>query len=526
LQSWDWLQKLDQVGDSELQQGGKEKLQKFFREKTVNNWINRKERSKNVITGFKRIISLISEAGNKAIEMGKLHSFCVKEEAIRDKFYKWLRNYIKITRPNFTLCYVSVKKLLPEFDEITQTNDNLEHHLQWEVKEMLTVFGLSPPSFETENGTNCNRLQKQLANLWNQVKNKLNDPKQRKQFTESESPKVTTPDLAPDDATDSSSNHDKLKCLQINLNRSKKAWKKLILQLVAAEEKVDVVFIQEPYLNKIGNEQTNECCYYFPGLPSKYRAVHNNYLMGKDKKSKYGYSAAILVHVGVKFNRILPMAAPSDNYPTTSTTIRQHPQELTVGIRLTGNGWDGVTLFSIYCRPSRSLALLLKPLRSLGNHDMTVLCMDANATHPKWSPDWEDNGFYSGRGEDLEDFLAFCDLKEANKNMEDRKKPIKKQTTEENEGDTSDEDKPETKNDPEQNSKHIDVTLYGTKLWIENWERLKDESLSDHRYITFSIRVCIILFLYNVNLILDISRHVELLWQKFQESVDSSERIG
>lgn len=189
----------------------------------------------------------------------------------------------------------------------------------------------------------------------------------------------------PDDATDSSSNHDKLKCLQINLNRSEKAWGKLILKWLD-KGKVDVVFIQEPCLNKIVNEQTNDCCYCFPGLPKNYRAVHNNYLMGKDKKSKYGYNAAILVRVDVPFERILPMAATTDKYT--------HPQELMVGIRLTGNGWDGVTLFSIYCRPSRSLALLLKPLRSLNNHDMTrtVLCMDANATHPKWSPDWEDKG--------------------------------------------------------------------------------------------------------------------------------------
>ncbi len=433
---------------------------------------------------------LISEAGNKALEMGKLHSFCEKEEAIRNEFYQWLRK-CEITRPHFTLCYVSVKNLLPEFETITETNNNLEHHLKWEVEDvekMLRVFGLSPPSFETEIGAN----QKQLANLWNQVKNKLNG--------------VTTPD----DATDSSSNRDKIKCLQINLNRSEKAWEKLILQWLT-EEEVHIVFIQEPYLKKIGNEQTNDCCYYFPGLPTNYRAVHNNYLMG-DKKSNYDRSAAILVHVDVKFERFLPMAAPSDNYPTTSTTIRQHPQELMVGIRLTGNGWDGVTLFSIYCRPSRSLALLLKPLRSLGNHDMTrtVLCMDANATHPKWSPDWEDNSFYSGRGEDLEDFRAFCQLLVANTNLEDKRKPIKTRATKETEGDTSDEDKPETKNVPEKNSKHIDVTFYGTKLSIENWERLEVKSLSNHRYITFSIRVCLILFLYNVNLILDISRHAEL----------------
>ncbi len=411
--------------------------------------------------------------------MGKLHFCCVKEEAIRDEFYKLFAN-CKITRPNFTRCYASVKKLLSEFAKI------LEHHLQWEVQEMFRVFRLSPPSFEKENGTN--RLQNQLANLWSQVKNKLNHPKKWKRFiktlkkkkkkiTESESPKLTTPDHA----TDNSSNHDKLKCLQINLNRSEKAWGNLILQWLA-EEEVDIVFIQEPYLNKIDNEQTNDCCYYFPGLPRNYRAIHNNYLMGEDKKSEYHRSAAILVHDDVPFERILPMASTTDNYT--------HPQELMVGIRLTENGWDGVTLFSIYCRRIRSLALLLKPLRSLGNHDMTVLCMDANATHPNWSPDWEDKDLYSGRGEDLGDFQAFCKLKVANGNLEEKKKPIKTRATKENEGDTlRDEDKTETNNVPEKNSKHIDVTFYGTKLSIENWERLKVKSLSDHRYITFSIRV-------------------------------------
>ncbi len=465
---------------------GDRELKKLFETETSNMY--RKVRTQNVKTGFKRIISLISEDGNKAIEMGKLLSFCVKEEAIRNELYKLFTN-CKITRPKFTRCYASVKELLPEFAKITQTNDNLEHHLQWEVEDvekMLRVFDLSPPSFETENGTN--RRQKQLANLWNQVKNKPNDPEEWNRFTESESPKVTTPD----DATDSSSNHDERKCLQINLNRCKDAWEELIHQWLD-KGKVGVVFIQEPRLNKIDNEQTNDCCYYFPGLPTNYRAVHNNYLMGEDKKSEYDRSAAILVHDDVPFERILPMAALSDNYT--------HPQELAVGIRLTGNGWVGVTLFSIYCRPSRSLALLLKPLRSLGNHDMTrtVLCMNANATHPNWSPNWEDKDLYSGRGEDLEDFRTFCDLQVANINLEDKNKPIKKQATEENEGDTRDEDKTETNNDLEQNSKHIDVTLYGTKLSIEEWKRLEGKSSSDHRYITFTIlRVCLILISFIV----------------------------
>ncbi len=203
------------------------------------------------------MISLISEDGNKALKMKILHSFCVKEEVIRTEFYQWLKK-CRITRPRFTQCYVSVKNLLPEFEKITQTNKNLEDHLQWEVKEMRRVFGLSPPSFEKENGTN--RLQKQLANLWNQVKNKLNDPKKWKRFTESR--KVTTPD----DATDSSSNHDKIKCLQINLNRSEKAWENLILQWLA-EEKVDVVFIKNRISTKSATNKLTTAATTSPAYP-------------------------------------------------------------------------------------------------------------------------------------------------------------------------------------------------------------------------------------------------------------------
>lgn len=176
LQSWNRLQKLDQVGEEEL---------KILFETQKTAKINREKRAKTVEKGFQGMISLISfdfdEDENKALVMGQLHSFCVKEEVIRDEFYKWLKK-CRITIPRFTNCYVSVKNLLPEFDKITQTNDNLEYHLKWEVedvKKMLTVFGLSQPETETtEIGAN----QKQLANLWNQVKNKLNDPKERKRF--------------------------------------------------------------------------------------------------------------------------------------------------------------------------------------------------------------------------------------------------------------------------------------------------------------------------------------------------------
>jgi hypothetical protein len=217
-------------------------------------------------------------------------------------------------------------------------------------------------------------------------------------------------------------------------------------------------------------------CYYFPNLPKNYRAIHNNYLIDQEWANAGIIISAILVHKDVSFERILPMAPIHDNY--------NYPQELMAGIRLTGQGWNGVTLFSIYCRPIRSLAMVLKPLRLLlGNYDMTrtVLCMDANATHPEWSPDHENTGLYSGRGEDLEYFFTSCNLEWANKDFENVKK--------ENNHPTKD----DTENQPERKPKHIDVTFYrGDHLCIKDWERLdslEDDTLSDHRYITFSIRV-------------------------------------
>jgi hypothetical protein len=278
---------------------------------------------------------------------------------------------------------------------------------------------------------------------------------------------VTTPD------TTANSSLKKLKCLQINLNRSENAWNRLIdLWLNAENTKnntpVHVVFIQEPYIPKISK---NLCCYHFPRLPKNYRVVHNNYFIDKDQESRDGggYISAILVHNDVPFERIFPTAAIYDNY--------KYPQELTVGIRLTGQGWDGVTLYSIYCRPIRSLTLVLKPLRSLDNLDRTVLCMDANATHPSWTPDHEDKNLYSGRGEDLEDFRMSCKLKVAN--------DFKKVKDENNQPPKGGAEDIKTGKIP----KHIDVTLYGANLCIKKWERLKTNPSSDHRYITFSIRV-------------------------------------
>ncbi len=223
-------------------------------------------------------------------------------------------------------------------------------------------------------------------------------------------------------------------------------------------------------------ETRQDVCYYFPNLPTNYRAIHNTYLIDQELPNAGFFISAILVHEDVSFERILPMAPIHDNY--------NYPQELMAGIRLTGQGWNGVTLFSIYCRPIRSLAMVLKPLRLLlGNYDMTrtVLCMDANATHPEWSPDHENTGLYSGRGEDLEYFFTSCNLEWANKDFENVKK--------ENNHPTKD----DTENQPERKPKHIDVTFYrGDHLCIKDWERLdslEDDTLSDHRYITFSIRV-------------------------------------
>jgi hypothetical protein len=414
--------------------------------------------------------------------MGKLDSTSQKEEAILEQFYEWIckpkKAKMKIT--DFTNCYVNIKcEHLPKFDEYTNirnlTNENFKKHLEWEIKS-FDFLNLSRLTSTTENVVS--NLQVQLVDLWKKVKDIVND----RSVLENSNKGTLQRNLY---EVPCSLDKLKLKCLQINLNRSEDAWNQVVDQWLKNDETVHIVFIQEPCIKKmeitrpdVKETKKKDYCYYFPNLPTNYRAIHNAYLIDQELANAGIFIAAILVHENVSFERILPMAPIHDNYP----------QELMAGIRLTGQGWNGVTLFSIYCRPIRSLAMVLKPLRLLlGNHDMTptILCMDANATHPNWSPAHENTGLYSGRGEDLEYFRTSCKLKVANQNF----KNVKKENNQPKRDDAENKPKP----------KHIDVTFYrGDHIYIKNWKRLKDKSLSDHRYITFSIKVLyLIALLFN-----------------------------
>jgi hypothetical protein len=478
-QSWGWLQQLDQVEGTTLK--------KFFKKENIGKLINRKDRTS--VQEFQTITDYINNEANRNLLMEKLDSTSQKEEAILEKFYNWIEISNK---KHFTNCYVNIKRdHLSSFDKHTDFKKNLINHLVWEIQEIQESFhflNLLPPTSITENVVS--NLQKQLVDLWKQVKDNVNDVEKWNRLVMENSNKGT---LQSRNLHEVPCSLDKLKCLQVNLNRSEKAWNQVVGKWLNGKKKRHIVFIQEPCIKKmeiirqdVKGTKKKDYCYYFPNLPTNYRVIHNTYLIDKedqelanvddDAKSRSGeriHISAILVHKDVSFERILPMAPIHDNYP----------QELMAGIRLTGQGWNGVTLFSIYCRPIRSLAMVLKPLRLLlGNHDMTptILCMDANATHPNWSPAHENKGLYSGRGEDLEYFFTSCKLKVANQNFENVKK--------ENNHPTKD----DTENQPERKPKHIDVTFYrGDHLCIQNWKRLENITLSDHRYITFSIKVFI-----------------------------------
>nr|CAH0106830.1 unnamed protein product [Daphnia galeata] len=431
FKSWGWLQQLDQV---EVK-----KLKKFFDDENTKKLINREGRTVQVKLGFQKIQNLINNEANRNLLMEKLDSTSQKEEAIQENFYKWIGISNK---KHFNNCYVSLKcDYLPNFDKYTDLNNNFINHLQWEIQEIQESFhflNLLPPTSATENIVSS--LQKPLVDLWKQVKDNVNDVKKWNRLVLKNSNKGTL------QRNEVPCRLDKLKCLQINLNRSEKAWNRVVDNWLK-DDRVHIVFIQEPCIKKMeitrqDVKETNKknYCYYFRNLPTNYRAIHNTYLIDQELANAGIFISAILVHQDVSFERILPMAAFHDQY--------NYPQELMAGIRLTGQGWNGVTLFSIYCRPIRSLTMVLKPLL-FDNHDITrtVLCMDANATHPNWSPAHENTGLYSGRGEDLEYFRTSCKLKVANQNFKNVKK--------ENNQPTRD----DAENKPEPKPQHIDCVI-------------------------------------------------------------------
>ena len=410
--------------------------------------------------------------------------FCKKEENAKLKFFKWLaENNCKLNRDLFMHIYVHAKNRLPDLS--LQDLKNRKKFLEHEMKELLKAFAISTNTtirryddlamsqindgHEENNkevsqlGQSVNYLEKKIVQLWSdEIKEKHYE---RESATNTRKLQVNTEEGEHQKTTPQKTTA-LLECLQINLQRSKNAWMKLVKRIVD-KPPVHIVFIQEPYLKL----EPDSKYIHFPSPPEKYSIIHNLYL-DKDLSSTNYYGAIILVHDDVNFERILPVIKKDYSY-----------QHLVVGIRLPD---VNISLYSIYCQPSKSLRLILKPLQPPDGMSRTVLCMDANAIHPSWSFNTQNTTYKSGRGEDLEFFIRKSkSLQVANKKIE-----IK---IEEKLSTNDAPKKTKKKKTYDENIDHIDVTLHGEGIAkITDWEVLtgtEDKSFSDHRYIRFSILV-------------------------------------
>ena len=431
--------------------------------------------------------------------------FCKKEEKAKLNFFKWLaENKCKLNRDLFMHIYVHAKKRLPDLS--LQHLANRKKFLEHEKEELLTSFfsnedNLAIPQkkdeLEEKNGEHpvvyqlgqsIIDLENTIVQLWLQIKENRCEMRESINSRELQDENLIKKTPSP------------LKCLQINLKHKDKAWEKLVKRLVVNQS--HIVFIQEPYLKL----EPNSNYIHFPSPPEKYRIIHNLYLdKNFPSRSTNYYGAMILVHEDVNFQRIMPVIEKDYSY-----------QHLVAGIRLLD---VNISLYSIYCRPSKSLALILKPLQPPDGMSRTVFCMDANAVHPSWSFNTQNMAYVSGRGEDLEFFIR------KSKSLQVANKKIQIKIEEKNS--TNDAFKKAKKKKTYENIDHIDVTLHGEGIAkITDWEVLtgtEDESFSDHRYIRFSIlvRSCSLPNVSSIQ-ILSVSTHFIFMQTREAEPTTSS----
>jgi len=224
-----------------------------------------------------------------------------------------------------------------------------------------------------------------------------------------------------------------LKCIQINLRHSQSAslhFYQLLLDL-----DVDVALVQEPYAkyNKFTNNTLE--------IPS----VPNNYTVHHSLDEKHAYGALILVKRSLK--------------ATTLITFSSNECIVVNILNKLNNSNNPINLFSVYCRPSWELNKPLDLICKFSNLKNSIICMDSNAKSRLWNSNVTDK-----RGELLEEFIEKRNLNILNK--------------------------------PKNKLKHIpirtgmvDVTLAGDDPKIINWKFLREDSLSDHPYIYFEIKL-------------------------------------
>jgi ribonuclease HI len=217
-----------------------------------------------------------------------------------------------------------------------------------------------------------------------------------------------------------------INCLQINLQRSKHSTAHLAKYI--EEKQIDIIFIQEPYVIK------GKVC----GFPLKFRLF---YCENCDRPK----SAIAIANDSIQ-------AIAINTFTNTFSTIINVKFKLKV-----------ISLISIYCSPFECLATELSHIKTAINSlkpQNLIISADSNANSRVWFSKSDDS-----RGDLFNDFIAENNLLLLNNN----ENIATYHTT--------------------RGESFIDLTLTNVNCvsLIKNWEVLEIDSLSDHRFISFTI---------------------------------------
>jgi hypothetical protein len=228
--------------------------------------------------------------------------------------------------------------------------------------------------------------------------------------------------------------YNKIKCIQINLQRSKSSTSNLVKLI--EQFKIDLALVQEPYVI-----QKKVC-----GIPLSFRTI---FCDSGDKPK-----AAIII--ANKYLQIVNISTFTCDFSTFIKIELQNYELLCV---------------SVYCSPTGNIESELDYIRDAINrinHKKLIISIDSNAHSTNWFNEYEDE-----RGRILNDFIAQNNLIIMNEN-----ETIATYHTVRNQ---------------RIYESSIDITLANLNATpiIKNWQiLLSEESLSDHRFIYFEMLGC------------------------------------
>jgi hypothetical protein len=217
---------------------------------------------------------------------------------------------------------------------------------------------------------------------------------------------------------------ERIKCIQINLQRSKKATGHLVQYILT--EQIDVVFIQEPYVIK------GKVC----GFPNRFYAYYT-------PSSEHPKTAIIVTNT--KLQTVFVRTFSNDIMTVLSVKFENKI----------------IYIFNTYFSPNNNLNFEISQLQTaidVIKPNYFIVTSDTNVHSHMWFDSHNDQ-----RGEQLETFIAQNNLFIINNNEETP-------TFQTLRGKSS-----------------IDITLTNMSLCgaIKNWSVLDIESVSDHKYISF-----------------------------------------